>query len=377
MKDLMMAVGCACALAWAGGGLRAEEAKVEPEKPRKSKPAPKPRKPVLRGMQAEMAKVCELSDEQIKQIDSVNAKRNKALAAHRKDNAEKIKAAAEAMKKAREAKDKEATKKAYEAQAAIRAEQSGIVEKFDRQVMDVLTDEQKQLWAAHEMARYLKRRYPKFEFTDDQIAKAIAAQKAAEADVPAGDAKAAAKARRALDEKIREDVLTGEQRATLAMRYVLGRYRAIKLTDEQKAKIKAAYVELAEGKDLTDRKVAAQFDRDLRVKVHSDVLTPAQRATLAVGPILGRYRAAKITDEQRIEIEAAYVKLAEGKDATDSKVRQQLQKDLRRRSRRASSARTRSWPWPSPASSAATAAPSSPTSRSPRSRARTSRPCPG
>ncbi len=329
MKRLVLAVTVASVLALAAGGVLAGEGQEAPKKPRKKRPAPKVRKPVLRGMQAEIAKVCALSEEQQKQIHQINADRGKAFQEFNKANAEKIKAANEDMKKAREAKDKEAMKKAYEAQGAIRAEQAQISKKFEAQVMDVLTDEQKDTWAKHVIKRDLKRRYPKFEFTDEQVAQVKAARAKAYEGVDRSDRKAASKARYELDTKIRNEILTPDQRATLALGSIVRQYTSAKVTDEQKAQIKAAYIELAKDVNLADRKAADKFRRGLDAKIRNEILTPDQRAALAMRWILGRYRGVAFTDEQKEQIKAAYIKLAEGKDLTDRKLYYKLQADLR------------------------------------------------
>ena len=148
MKRLWLAGAMASALAWAGGNVLAREA---PKKP--TRPAPRKRTPTLRGVQAEMLKVCGLSEDQQKQLHEINAARGKAYAEFHKANAEKIKAAAEAVKKAREAKDQAAMKEAYAAQRAIRAEQAQVGKKFDAQVLAVLTAEQKDTWETHNLKK--------------------------------------------------------------------------------------------------------------------------------------------------------------------------------------------------------------------------------
>jgi len=282
MKRLGMALVMVCALGVVPSGLLAGEdeapAKPKRERPRKKKPPKK--KPLLRGMHAQMAKVCDLAEEQQKKMAELNADRAKASKAWHDENGQKIKALQEEMKKARESKDKEAMKKARDAWHALSAKRNELQKKATQDIMAVLTPEQKAKWDEYQAVLAVKRQLRGAELTDEQVT----GVKAAYVKLAAGADTSGEKGRRALLSKlyaeVEKNVLTEDQRTTVAVNRVAGRFYRLKLTDDQKAKIKAAYVKHMTGVDAGDKKAQSAANSKLYAEIRDQILTDEQRDKL-------------------------------------------------------------------------------------------------
>ena len=277
MKRLMTVLAVAAVLGTAAGVLQAEQGQDAPKQRKRPQRKPRQKRPLLRGMHAQMIKVCDLSEDQQKRIAELAAERSKALKDFNTENAEKIKALSDEQKKAREAKDKEALKKARDEYSALRAKQNEITKKSQDDIMAVLTPEQKAKWDEYQAVLTVKRRFRGIELTEDQVAKIKAAyvKTAAGADMTTEKGRRGAYAK--LYAEVQKEVLTEEQRTTVAVGYITGRYRRLKLTEDQVAQIKAAYVKATTGVNMDDRKAAAEAMNKLTEQIRTDILTDAQR----------------------------------------------------------------------------------------------------
>ncbi len=278
MKRLAMILALAAGAGLAAGTLWAEEAQDKPKKARKKRPPRK--KPGLRGAHAIMAKVCEFTDEQKKQIADINAAGAKAIKEWREANAEKMKAASENMKKAREAKDKEAMKKASAEMAALHAGQREIQKKTLSDIMALLTDEQKGKWKRYNAVRTVKGRFRSMKFTEEQEGQIAAAYEKLSAGVDLDDKKARFAMLRKLSAQVEKEILTEEQRLELAMAMIKRMYKKAELTEDQLAQIKTAYVKHMTGVDAADRKAKSAAMRKLTKEIRKDVLTDQQREAI-------------------------------------------------------------------------------------------------
>jgi len=277
MKRLCLMLALIAIVGLVAGELYAQDGDAPAKKPAKVRKPKTPRKPALRGAHAQMKKVCELTEDQVKQINDLSAARSKALKEWNEANGDALKAAYEKVKAAREAKDKEATKKAYEELNVLRKAQSEIVAKSQADVLAVLTDEQKAKWRTYNAVRSVKMRFRGIELTEEQNAQiekivAAAADKLAETD---RKKRYAASAK--LSEQVSKEVLTEKQRSKLALLMIKANYRRAKLTDEQSAQVKAAYDKHMAGVDASDAKAKAAAHNKIHEEIYDSILTEEQK----------------------------------------------------------------------------------------------------
>ncbi|OPX25326.1 MAG: hypothetical protein B1H04_00035 [Planctomycetales bacterium 4484_123] len=278
MRRLTWILAGLFAMAIAAPSLLAREGQAAPKKTRKARKARAAKKrPLLRGMHAQMVKVCDLSEDQQKQIAELNAQRAKELTAFREENKAKYEALREALKKAREAKDKEAAKKAWAEYSALRGKKNAIVKKFRDAVMEVLTPEQKAKWDQYQALLDVKRRISPAKLTAEQEEQVKAAYVKLAAGTEATTAKGRSTLLAKLYAQVEKEVLSPEQRTEVAVAYLVRRFHRARLTDEQKAKIKAAYVEQSTGVDMTDRKARMELYNKLYTYVREQILDEQQR----------------------------------------------------------------------------------------------------
>jgi Spy/CpxP family protein refolding chaperone len=282
MKRVLIALSLLAVVGLVAGQLWAEGGDAPADKPKKVRKPRPPRKPTLRGAHAQMAKVCELSEEQVKKIADLNAASGKALKEWNEANAEKLKAANGKVKAAREAKDREAMKKASEELNALRKEQAEITKKYQGEIMAVLDDEQKAKWKVYNALRTIRGRFRSVKLSDDQLAKIQAICKELGEDLGSSDGKKHDAALRKLTARVEKEVLTEEQRLELAMGMIKRMFRKAELTEEQLTKIKAGYVKHMSGVDLADAKAKSAAMRKLYTEIRTDILTEEQRKAMGV-----------------------------------------------------------------------------------------------
>jgi len=277
MKRALVALSLLAAVGLLAGQLWAEGGDTAPDKPKTVRKPKTARKPTLHGAHAQMAKVCALSEEQVKKILDLNAAQAKAQKEWQDANGEKYKAAEEKYKVAREAKDAEAIKKARAERDALRKEREAIRAKNQADVLAVLSDEQKAKWRTYNAVRTVKGRFRGVTLTDEQLAQVERICAEAADDLNVDDTRKRYAAYAKLAAKVEQDVLTGEQRAEVALGMIKRIFRKAKLTDEQLAKIKAAYAKHTGSVDLSDAKAKSAAMQKLYAEIRGDILTDEQR----------------------------------------------------------------------------------------------------
>lgn len=172
-------------------------------------------KALLAGMHAEMARVVGLDEAKQKQIAQLNEQRAAALQEYDKANAEKLKAAQADLAKAREAKDKDAIKKAQEAVSAIQQPRAEIAAKSWKEMLAVLTPDQRDKWHQHLVMRTVKERYAKAQLTDEQLNAASAALAKLAAGLDLSDNKLRSDVTKKLSEQVQSTILTEPQKQAM------------------------------------------------------------------------------------------------------------------------------------------------------------------
>jgi len=284
MKRLAMFLATVCALGMVTSHLLAQEGADKPKKDKKVKKQgePKKDKPRMRGAHAQMVKVCDLDEAQQQKIADLMAARNKALTEFHQANKDKIKELQDAAKKARQSKDREAAKKAYADMNALNAQRNEIMKKSQAAVLGVLTPEQRAKWDEYNVLNAVRGRFRGVKLTDQQMAKIKAEYVKAAAGADMTDDKARYKVIRDLSVKIDNEILTDDQKATIAAGRVLGQFRRVKpkLSDEQVAKVKDACAKALAGVDKTKRGAAEKALHDVAKQVREEILTDEQRESL-------------------------------------------------------------------------------------------------
>ena len=158
-------------------------------------------------------------------------------------------------------------------------------------------------------------------FTDAQKSQVRVAHEKLSAGVDMTNPRARSKFRNVLYNEIVSKVLSADQRVDLKLAPVMRDYRGVKFSDEQKAKIRAAYKLLTDA-DVKDRKKhSARAMQQLRQKVINDVMTAGQRTTMAVKHLESSYGRARLTAEQKGKLKAAYERHTRGVKMSDEKAR--------------------------------------------------------
>jgi len=178
-----------------------------------TKPAATTRpKIILQGSHAQMAKVCNLSLKQQKKILELRNLRRKRIKNFYKVHGKEMQQLKARIIEARRQGDKLEVDRIYEKLESLLAQRRRIDTKSRAEIMDVLTDEQKEQWYQYVIMRAIKRRFASAKLTDEQIAKikAIVPQFTKGADI--SDKKVRYGIIRKLDEYIRKNILTDEQK---------------------------------------------------------------------------------------------------------------------------------------------------------------------
>ncbi len=281
MKRLAMTAAILCGLGILAGPVWAQEGAGEPPDPKRNrKERPVKKKVLLRGMHAQMATVCGLSEQQQKSIADLSAKRREDL----KPVMEKEKPLAADLKKAREAGNEEEVKRVRAERTKVRAERNKIRDESRKAILAVLTPEQKVKWDEYQFVLQIKGRYSAAKLTDEQIEKIKAAHVKVAAGVDMNDKEAKRAAMGKLHAMIEKDILTPAQRTECAVAKVARRYNRLKLSDGQKAQIRAAYLKSIAGVDMGDRKAVRAATDKLNEEIRADILTAEQRAKIKPAP---------------------------------------------------------------------------------------------
>jgi Spy/CpxP family protein refolding chaperone len=174
-----------------------QEGAAKPEKPKPEVKKRAPKKPGLRGMHVQMAKVCGLSQEQTDKIIAANKLRREAMKAFNDANGAKIKALQ------KELNDLYAKRKKIEA--------DGLAE-----IMAVLTDEQNATWNQWQAIRVMQMKFARARLTQDQLETIKAEYVRAAVGVDLSNAKDRQNLTKKLYMHVHNEVLTDAQRLELS-----------------------------------------------------------------------------------------------------------------------------------------------------------------
>lgn len=278
MKRLAVVLAVAASLLWTAGGWAQEG--TEPPKPKKvrkeKKDRPKPKQPILKGTHAQMAKVCGLSEDQQKQVAALNVKRNEEL----KGLMAKTREAKTALAEAKKTNDKDAVKQATTAFRAANAAHQEASGKWWREILGVLSAEQRAKWHEHVVMGTVQSRYQAAKLTDDQLDKLKAAYVEQTTGVDLADDKARGQATAKLSVFVMAKLLTAEQRQTVHLEQAKRQYRRAKLTEAQLEQIEAAYAAQTEAADPADAKAWNATMKKLSSHVQKEILTDQQREAM-------------------------------------------------------------------------------------------------
>jgi Spy/CpxP family protein refolding chaperone len=196
-----------------GGAKKARKARGKREgKPKRAKSG-------LRGEYQIMASVLAMTDAQKAQLQEIVKKHQEAQKAWMAgEDGQKMKALSAEAKKAREAGDKDKAREIQKQARELGKERGKLKEAQQREILSLLTAEQKAKWEGFTLYRSMMRRYKKCELTEDQQAKLKAFCQAEAKDLPSreADRKAYHGAMKTLYGKVDTDILTPEQREKLA-----------------------------------------------------------------------------------------------------------------------------------------------------------------
>lgn len=188
----------------------------------RAKASPKSAQDAVLEQQELVIRECKLNDEQQKTIKEKFKLKLEALETWEKANAEKVKAAEEAAKTARQGSDAAAKKKAAGDLKELEVNRNQATAETDKAILEVLSDEQKLIWAGVELAQATLPHYKKANLTDEQTAKIKAACLVAAKDTVActGDDKKAKQGKITIQKSliwaIDNVILTAEQRESVS-----------------------------------------------------------------------------------------------------------------------------------------------------------------
>ncbi len=270
----------------------AQEAGVRRERPRRQRPD---RAEMDKRMQERLVKALELSAEQQKQLQQVFDTHKQAVANWQKEHGEEAKSLREQMRKARSDRDREAMTALREKSQALYKTRAELQKSLNEQIAGILTAEQKEKFKKMLAARRPRLGAPagplgaitRLDLSDEQKAQVKKIMEAANEDAKkVDDREGKRKIIQAAIEKIKNTVLTDEQKARLAEIRKRGGpagrrrpFAGLELTEDQKAKVKEIMdAALKAAKDAKDRQARREILRTARQKIQTDVLTEDQRA---------------------------------------------------------------------------------------------------
>ncbi len=167
----------------------------------------------LWGMHAQMVKVCNLNEEQQKQIAELNDLRQKAMKEFEAENIEKLKTLKAQKVEARKNKDKKALEEASAQLSDLLLKRKEIDSQWQAKIMGVLTEEQKAQWDRYQAKLLINKMFKNAKLTDEQVEQVANAHEKFMTDVDLSDKKARHEALQKLTDYIRAEILTDAQRA--------------------------------------------------------------------------------------------------------------------------------------------------------------------
>jgi hypothetical protein len=172
-------------------------------------------KPRLHGAHAQMQKVCNLTEQQVARMVEINQKRKAAEKQWDAEHGQQLKAARARAAEARKGGDKQAAAEARKEVRKLQADRGQHAEAAQKEIMALLTDEQKAQWREYIVLRTVRGRLRGVELSEDQQTRLKEAIAAMTKDVDLDDRKARAAAYNTIYQYAFKEVLTDPQREQL------------------------------------------------------------------------------------------------------------------------------------------------------------------
>lgn len=208
--------------------------------------------------------------------------RDKAAQELQTKNGDKLKAAMQAMTDAYKGKDKDAIAKAQKDYQEVSAETTNLYKQAQTDLDNVLTPEQKTKRQEQMMAQTIKSLTEPAVLTGEQVAQ----MKSLIAKQNTGGAREGGERGENKWHQSMQDVLTAEQKATIARHRALSCAKAVfgrvNLTAEQLQKIEAAYDELAKTPNLSGEALMKKLSEKI-----NGLLTEEQKEAMKKGGWMG------------------------------------------------------------------------------------------
>jgi hypothetical protein len=193
------------------------------------------------------AKLCGLSDDQVKSMVAIELARDAAVTQWQSENKDKVAALSKALQEATKSGDAEKIKELQAALKELQAPMMALYAKGDADTFAVMTDAQKATWLEHELVKKVDA-FRDCNLTEDQKSKFKQACHTLAQEKGATCASLWPK----LEQEVFNTILTDDQKINwlkiMTLQYIDMKYYVAKLTDEQKAKIKENYVKLVADK---------------------------------------------------------------------------------------------------------------------------------
>ncbi len=242
-----------------------------------------------------------LTDEQKKAITAVIESRDKTMQEFQGKHAEKLAAASKALGEAYQRSDTEAIAKAQNAYQELYAPFHQAMKDSQRKLDEILTPQQKEKQADHQMAAWIKAMTDPIELSAEQKQKAKAAFR--EMQKTAGDATAGGnpsvnniRGGFAPQEAILK-ILTAQQRVALNKHrlgsYVKAMFARVNLTDEQNKKVEALLDKICQDPKLSaDWKTYQSVSQKVEELLTAEQKETLKRPAIFRGPWVGGIRGA-------------------------------------------------------------------------------------
>jgi len=171
---------------------------------------------ILHGTHAQMAKVCNLSIAQQKKILELRNQRLRRIKNFYKVHGKEMEQLKSRIIQARREGKKAEVNRIYKKLQALLAERRLIDRKSREEIINVLTDEQKVRWYHYIILRTIKRRFASAKLTNEQIKKVKAILPQFTQGENISDKKVRYKIIKKLDNYIRENILTEDQKKAIS-----------------------------------------------------------------------------------------------------------------------------------------------------------------
>jgi len=257
--------------------------------PARSEAAPAAQQDPFEQELARMAAVVKLTPDQQKQIRQKDAALKANLQAFKTANAAKFDRLNKELQAAAAAKNEAKVKELRGQMVALTQKQEQIIRDGIEALFNVMTPQQRTTWETYNLQQAITARLQGITLSQDQTAKIKTLCQAAVASankIPKDDQKARAEVQQKLFTDVEKQVLTAQQRETLAVnsmeQAITMRYRSLQFTPAQTAKIRTlCKTTIQAANKLPEKDTAGRIKLQQQLVTNVEqVLTAAQRAQL-------------------------------------------------------------------------------------------------